>query len=48
MIERLKYMIDEAEDKPRIKDLLLKVAALREDTQEKTLELIEMMLENGE
>lgn len=45
MIDRLKFLLDECENKPGLKSLLLKVAAMPEDTQEYTLKLIEMMLE---
>lgn len=44
MIDKLKYLIDECEDKPKLKELLLKVAELSEDKQESALLLIEMML----
>lgn len=46
MIEKLKFMIDRSEDKPKVKDILLKVAAMPEEKQEMTLQLIEMMLDN--
>ncbi|KKM69093.1 hypothetical protein LCGC14_1454440 [marine sediment metagenome] len=44
MIEKLKFMLDECESKPKLKSILLRVAAMPEDKQEPTLQLIEMML----
>jgi hypothetical protein len=44
MIEKLKFLIDECEDNPKLKDILLKVAAMPESKQEDTLKLIEMMI----
>jgi len=44
MIDKLKFLIDESENNPKIKSLLLKVAEMPEDKQEDTLKLIEMML----
>lgn len=46
MIDKLKFMIDQSEDKPKIKSILLKVAELPEDKQEKTLNLIKIMIED--
>ena len=46
MIEKLKWLIDKCEDNPRLKELLLKVAAMPEDKQEPTLQLIELMIKN--
>lgn len=46
MIEKLKYLIDECEDKPKVKAILLKIASMPEDKQEPTLKLIEMMIAN--
>jgi len=45
MIEKLKYLIDECESKPKLKEILLKVAKLPEDKQEDTLKLIEMIIQ---
>jgi len=39
-------MIDQSEDKPKIKSILLKVAEMPEDKQRMTLDLIELMLKN--
>ena len=44
MIDKLKFLIDETEDKPKLKSLLLKVASMPEDKQETALQLIEMMI----
>ena len=46
MIEKLKFMIDQCEDNPKLKSLMLKVANMPEDKQEDTLKLIEMMIKN--
>jgi len=46
MIDKLKFMIDQSEDKPKIKSILLKVAEMPEDKQRMTLDLIELMLKN--
>ena len=37
-------MIDQSEDKPKIKSILLKVAEMPEDKQESALDLIEIMI----
>ena len=47
MIDKLKFLIDACENKPKLKSILLKVAAMPEDKQEPTLQLIEMMIKNG-
>jgi hypothetical protein len=45
MIDELKYMIDEAENKsPRVKEILLKIAQMPEDKQEDTLKLLRMIV----
>ena len=46
MIDKLKFMIDQSEDKPKIKSILLKVAEMPEDKQGMALDLIELMLKN--
>lgn len=46
MIDKLKWLIDQCEQKPKLKELLLKVAELPEDKQEAALELIRMVLES--
>lgn len=43
MIERLKFLIDQSENNPKVKSILLKVAKMPEDKQEDTLKLIELM-----
>ena len=48
MIDKLKFLIDQSEDEPKIKKLLLKVAEMDEDKQEYTLDLIQMILETKE
>ena len=44
MIDRLKFLIDLAEDKPKVKAILLKVAGMPEDKQDDVLDLIEIMI----
>jgi hypothetical protein len=44
LIDRLKYLLDECENNPKIKSLLLKVAEMPQDKQEPTLQLIELIL----
>ena len=44
MIDKLKYLIDECENKPKLKSILLKVAEMPESKQEATLNLIELMV----
>lgn len=44
MIDRLKYMLDECENNPKAKEILLKVAALKEENQELALQMIEMVI----
>jgi hypothetical protein len=44
MIERLKFLIDEFENKPKLKEVLLKVASLPENRQEEMLNLIEIIV----
>ena len=48
MIEKLKYLIDVNENKPKIKDILLKIAKMPEDKQEDTLKLIELLIKSKE
>jgi len=48
MIDKLKFLIDESEDKLKIKKLLLKVAEMPEDKQEMTLKFIEDFIKAGE
>lgn len=42
MIDKLKFCIDESEDKPKLKSILLKIAELPENLQEEVLNLVEM------
>lgn len=44
MIDKLKFLIDECEEKPKLKAILLKIAELPEEKQEPTLKLMEMMV----
>ena len=44
MIDKLKFLIDESENSPKLKSILLKVAEMPEDKQEGTLQLIELIL----
>ncbi len=44
MIDKLKFLLDVCEDKPKIKKLLLNVAKMPEDKQEDTLKMIEILL----
>lgn len=46
MIDKLKFLLDECENNPKIKSILLEVAAMPEDKQEDTLKFIELMLNN--
>jgi DNA-directed RNA polymerase subunit H (RpoH/RPB5) len=46
MIEKLKCMIDQSEDKPKLKSLFLRIAELPEIKQEDALKLIELIVEN--
>lgn len=44
MIDKLKFLIDQTENNPKLKSILLKVAEMPENKQEDTLKLIEMMI----
>jgi hypothetical protein len=44
MIERLKYLIDECEDKPKLKSMLLRIASLKEENQESAIALLEILV----
>lgn len=44
MTERLKAALDLAEDKPKLKDILLQVAAMPESQQDKTLDAIQAVV----
>lgn len=46
MKTKLKFLIDEFEDKPNIKKLLLKVAEFEEDKQDDALKFISILLGN--
>lgn len=45
MIDKLKFLIDNCEDKPKLKEILLKIAAMPEKDQEKSLNIIERLIE---
>jgi len=45
MIDELKFLIDEAEDKPKVKEILLKVAQLKEENQKAALDLIKFIID---
>lgn len=44
MIEKLKFLIDECENSPKLKEILLKVASMPEDKQGVVLDLMEIVL----
>ena len=46
MIDKLKWLIDENESNPKIKNLLLEVAKMPEDKQEATLQFIQIVIAN--
>jgi hypothetical protein len=46
MIDKLKFLIDQSENNPKIKSILLKVAEMPEDKQEDTLKLIALLIQN--
>ncbi len=46
MIDKLKFLIDQSENNPKVKDLLLTIAKMPENKQETTLDLIEMIINN--
>ena len=46
MIDKLKFLIDQTEDKPKLKEILLKIAMLSEDKQEAMLGIVEILVEN--
>lgn len=46
MIDKLKFLIDESENMPKVKSLLLKVAELPEDKQDMALQLVELIIKN--
>ena len=46
MIDELKFMIDQSENNPKVKSILLKVAEMPENKQEDTLKLIKLMVGN--
>ena len=46
MIEELKFLIDQSENNPKVKSILLKVAEMLENKQADTLKLIKVMLES--
>jgi len=46
MIDKLKFLIDECENKPKLKSILLKIASLEESKQKPMLDIIEIMINN--
>ncbi len=44
MIEKLKFLIDECEDNPKLKGMFLKIAELPESKQEAAWMLVEMIV----
>ena len=44
MIHKLKFLIDECENSPKLKAILLNIANLNEDMQDKALQVIEQMI----
>ena len=46
MIDKLKFLIDGCENNPKLKKLLLKIAALPENQQENMLQLTEILLKS--
>lgn len=44
MIEKLKFLIDESEDNPKLKSMLLAIAQMPESKQEEALQLVELMI----
>jgi hypothetical protein len=44
MIDKLKFLIDQSENKPKIKALLLRIAELPENKQATALDLIEIVI----
>ena len=47
MIDKLKFLIDQSENSPKLKSILLKVAEMPEDKQEATLEFMKLFIEAG-
>ncbi len=45
MIDKLKFLIDECENNPKLKSILLKVAEMPENKQEDTLKLMQLIIE---
>ncbi len=41
MIDKLKFAIDQSENNPKLKAILLKIAELKEENQERMLDAIE-------
>jgi len=46
MIDKLKFLIDKTENNPKLKSLLLKVAAMPEDKQDAMLKVIEIVIKS--
>jgi hypothetical protein len=45
MIEKLKFMIDQSENNPKLKKIFLQVAELPEEKQETMLEIMQIMVD---
>jgi hypothetical protein len=45
MIDELKFMLDEAENKPKAKEVLLRVAQMKEENQKPMLDLIKLIID---
>jgi len=48
MMERLKTILDAAEEKPKLKKIVLKIASFPESLQEEVINFIELFLEAGD
>lgn len=46
MIDKLHFLIDQCEDNPKLKDILLKIAQMPEKDQETSLEIIELVIKS--
>lgn len=45
MIDSLKFLLDECDNNPKLKSLLLKVASLPEEIQDEALDLMRIIIE---
>lgn len=46
MIEKLKFLIDQCENNPKLKGIMLKIAELPENKQDDMLNLLEIIIGN--